>query len=116
MLGGQALVPHQLVHGPLVQAPLLWLAQGPHPLPAPPCPKGPKPPPAAQPGPLPLLLPPAPPIHGAPVVCVTQDGAPELPKPALEAHEDQAEASVTVGVGWAEVQEAQSLVMEAGGP
>lgn len=110
MLGGHALVPHQLVQGPLVQAPLLWLAHGPHPLPGPPWPKGPYPPPAAQP--VPFFAP----AQGAPVVWVTQDGAPEVPKPADEAQEAQAAESVTVGVGWAEVQEAKSLVTEAGGP
>lgn len=50
------------------------------------------------------------------MVWVTQDGAPEVPKPADEAQEAQAAESVTVGVGWAEVQEAKSLVTEAGGP
>lgn len=114
VLGGQALVPHQLVHGPLVQEPELWLAHGPQPFCGPPWPKGPYPTPAAQPG-RPVLFA-APPAHGAPVVCVTHDGHVPDVKPALDAHEDQAAESVTVGVGCAEVQDAQSLVMEAGGP
>lgn len=73
MLPGQPEVPHQLVHGPLVHAPLLALAHGPQPLCGPLCPKGPKPPPALQPG-APELLPlfHAPQGPGAPVVCVFQ--------------------------------------------
>lgn len=54
---GQPAVPHQFVHAPLVQAPVLWLAHGPQPLPAPP--KGPTPFEGFQPG--------APPQPGRPV-------------------------------------------------
>jgi len=68
VLGGQPLVPHQLVHGPEVQALLLSLAQGPHP----PCPNGPTPP--APDHPL-ELLPPHPGKVGAPVVTVAHEEA-----------------------------------------
>src|ERR1700761_6055217 len=44
VLAGQASVPHQLVHGPFVHAPLL--AHGPQPWPGRPCPNGPQPAPA----------------------------------------------------------------------
>jgi len=75
---GQAEPPHQLVHGPSVQAPEVLEDQGPQPLFAPP--KGPTPlPPCQPPGPRPLgpseELPPgpqAPKGAGAPVVWVCQ--------------------------------------------
>ena len=75
VLGGQACDPHQLVHGPAVQEPLLWLAQGPQPFAAPPLPNGPCPLPAFQPGrPVPFPPGPNPPKGppGAAVVCVAQ--------------------------------------------
>lgn len=49
VLPGQASVPHHLVQGPLVQAPLLAHGPGPHPPPAPP--KGPLAPPCQPKGP-----------------------------------------------------------------
>ena len=51
--GGHALPPHQLVHGPLVQAPLLAVAHGPQPWFGPPWPNGPQPPPVQPGGPPP---------------------------------------------------------------
>jgi len=52
VLAGQPEMPHQLVQGPLVHAPPLMLAHGPHPLPGPP--NGPCPLPALHPEWLPL--------------------------------------------------------------
>ncbi|KAI7638455.1 hypothetical protein KC343_g45 [Hortaea werneckii] len=75
VLPGHPSPPHQFVHGPRVQSPVLALAQGPHPSWSP-RPKGPYPLPAAQPG-APPWGPPCPPFgpqpHGAPVVMVLQE-------------------------------------------
>jgi len=77
VLAGQAPVPHQLVHGPLVQAPL---PHGPHPFPGPPPPNGPHP----EPGDQPDAPPPGP--HGPPAghaLVVQPDGQAEPPLVAL---------------------------------
>lgn len=118
VLPGHALLPHQLVHGPDVQALLLAEAQGPHPLlpptPPEPEPKGPWPDPAAQPV---LLEPPKPAMaEGWAEVQLLQALATE--EGTLDGRPDVHEVAKAAGqlVLYSEAREAYALVTEAGGP
>ena len=106
---GQASVPHQLVHGPLVHSPSLALAQGPHPLPGPPWPKGPYPPPALHPG-GPPPGPPRPPSPSWPSHAPPPLGPQPYGAPVVTLAQELATLLRGLGSGWAEVREAQSAV------